>query len=88
MPTDVTRTSTLDRLLRAGGMFIRDEYGAIGLCFVACGRPVDFIEAQSLRGLPGDRPLCQFHASVCAQFGLETVLSRENDPIAACPPKA
>jgi hypothetical protein len=30
MPTDVTRTSTLDRLLRAGGMFIRDGSGAIG----------------------------------------------------------
>jgi hypothetical protein len=46
MPTDVTRTSVLDRLHRAGGMFIRDGSGAIGLCALACGRLLGFIEAH------------------------------------------
>jgi myo-inositol-1(or 4)-monophosphatase len=36
----------LDRLLRAGGMFVRDGSGAIGLCDVACGRLVGYIEAH------------------------------------------
>jgi myo-inositol-1(or 4)-monophosphatase len=36
----------LDRLLRAGGMFVRNGSGAIGLCDVACGRLLGFVEAH------------------------------------------
>jgi hypothetical protein len=62
MPTDVTRTSVLGRLLRAGGMFIRDESGAIGLCFVARGRPLGFIEGHITQGTASRLALCQIHA--------------------------
>lgn len=34
----------LDRLLRAGGMFVRNGSGALGLCDVACGRLIGFVE--------------------------------------------
>ena len=34
----------LDRLLRAGGMYVRNGSGALGLCDVACGRLVGFVE--------------------------------------------
>jgi myo-inositol-1(or 4)-monophosphatase len=34
----------LDRLLRAGGMFVRNGSGALGLCDVACGRLVGYVE--------------------------------------------
>ena len=33
----------LDRLLRAGGMYVRNGSGALGLCDVACGRLVGFV---------------------------------------------
>lgn len=33
-----------ERFLKAGGMFYRDGSGAIGLCYVACGRLIGFIE--------------------------------------------
>ncbi len=36
----------LDRLLRAGGMFFRNGSGALGLCDVACGRLIGYIEAH------------------------------------------
>ncbi len=36
----------LDRLLRAGGMFVRSGSGALGLCDVACGRLVGYVEAH------------------------------------------
>ena len=36
----------LDRLLRAGGMFIRSGSGALGLCDVACGRLIGYVEAH------------------------------------------
>lgn len=36
----------LDRLLRAGGMFVRGGLGALGLCDVACGRLLGYIEAH------------------------------------------
>jgi myo-inositol-1(or 4)-monophosphatase len=36
----------LDRLLHAGGMFIRNGSGALGLCDVACGRLIGYIEAH------------------------------------------
>ncbi len=36
----------LDRLLRAGGMFVRDGSGALGLCYVACGRLLGFVEVH------------------------------------------
>lgn len=36
--------AVLDRLLRAGGMFGRNGSGALGLCDVACGRLVGYIE--------------------------------------------
>lgn len=36
----------LDRLLRAGGMFVRGGSGALGLCDVACGRLVGYVEAH------------------------------------------
>lgn len=34
----------LDRLLRAGGMFVRGGSGALGLCDVACGRLLGYVE--------------------------------------------
>jgi myo-inositol-1(or 4)-monophosphatase len=34
----------LDRLLRAGGMFVRNGSGALGLCDVACGRLIGYVE--------------------------------------------
>ena len=34
----------LDRLMRAGGMFVRNGSGALGLCDVACGRLVGYVE--------------------------------------------
>ncbi len=34
----------LDRLLRAGGMYVRNGSGALGLCDVACGRLVGYVE--------------------------------------------
>jgi myo-inositol-1(or 4)-monophosphatase len=34
----------LDRLLRAGGMFVRTGSGALGLCDVACGRLIGYVE--------------------------------------------
>lgn len=34
----------LDRLLRAGGMFVRNGSGALGLCDVACGRLLGYVE--------------------------------------------
>jgi len=34
----------LDRLIRAGGMFVRNGSGALGLCDVACGRLVGYVE--------------------------------------------
>jgi myo-inositol-1(or 4)-monophosphatase len=36
----------LDRLLRAGGMFFRNGSGALGLCDVACGRLIGYVEAH------------------------------------------
>jgi myo-inositol-1(or 4)-monophosphatase len=36
----------LDRLLHAGGMFIRSGSGALGLCDVACGRLLGYVEAH------------------------------------------
>ncbi len=35
-----------ERLLRAGGMFYRDGSGALGLCYVACGRLIGYVEAH------------------------------------------
>jgi myo-inositol-1(or 4)-monophosphatase len=35
-----------ERLLRAGGMFYRDGSGALGLCYVACGRLLGYVEAH------------------------------------------
>ncbi|GAB2572429.1 inositol monophosphatase family protein [Microlunatus antarcticus] len=34
----------IDRLLRAGGMFVRSGSGALGLCDVACGRLLGYVE--------------------------------------------
>ena len=34
----------LDRLMRAHGMFVRNGSGALGLCDVACGRLVGYVE--------------------------------------------
>jgi len=34
----------VDRLLRAGGMFVRSGSGALGLCDVACGRLLGYVE--------------------------------------------
>jgi myo-inositol-1(or 4)-monophosphatase len=34
----------LDRLMRAGGMFFRHGSGALGLCDVACGRLIGYVE--------------------------------------------
>ena len=34
----------MDRLLRAGGMFLRNGSGALGLCHVACGRLLGYVE--------------------------------------------
>lgn len=36
----------LDRLLRAGGMFFRNGSGALGLCDIACGRLLGYVEAH------------------------------------------
>ena len=36
----------LDRLLHAGGMFLRSGSGALGLCDVACGRLIGYVEAH------------------------------------------
>ncbi len=36
--------TALDRLLRGGGMFARNGSGALGLCDVACGRQIGYIE--------------------------------------------
>jgi myo-inositol-1(or 4)-monophosphatase len=36
----------LDRLLRANGMFVRSGSGALGLCDVACGRLIGYVEAH------------------------------------------
>jgi myo-inositol-1(or 4)-monophosphatase len=36
----------LDRLLRAGGMYVRNGSGALGLCDVACGRLIGYVEAH------------------------------------------
>jgi len=36
----------LDRLLRGGGMFVRSGSGALGLCDVACGRLIGYVEAH------------------------------------------
>jgi myo-inositol-1(or 4)-monophosphatase len=36
----------LDRLLRAGGMFFRSGSGALGLCDIACGRLIGYVEAH------------------------------------------
>lgn len=34
----------LDRLIRAGGMYFRNGSGALGLCDVACGRLIGYVE--------------------------------------------
>jgi myo-inositol-1(or 4)-monophosphatase len=34
----------LDRLMRAGGMYVRNGSGALGLCDVACGRLLGYVE--------------------------------------------
>jgi myo-inositol-1(or 4)-monophosphatase len=34
----------LDRLMRAGGMYVRNGSGALGLCDVACGRLIGYVE--------------------------------------------
>jgi myo-inositol-1(or 4)-monophosphatase len=34
------------RLLRAGGMFFRNGSGALGLCDIACGRLIGYVEAH------------------------------------------
>ena len=34
----------LDRLLRSGGMYVRNGSGALGLCDVACGRLIGYVE--------------------------------------------
>ena len=44
-PTD-QYLQILGRFLKAGGMFYRDGSGALGLCYVACGRLIGFIEAH------------------------------------------
>jgi myo-inositol-1(or 4)-monophosphatase len=36
----------LDRLLQAGGMFFRNGSGALGLCDIACGRLIGYVEAH------------------------------------------
>jgi myo-inositol-1(or 4)-monophosphatase len=33
-----------ERLLGAGGMFFRNGSGALGLCYVACGRLLGYVE--------------------------------------------
>lgn len=34
----------MERLLRGGGMFARNGSGALGLCYVACGRFIGYVE--------------------------------------------
>jgi myo-inositol-1(or 4)-monophosphatase len=41
-PDDVV--PVLDRLMRRHGMFVRNGSGALGLCDVACGRLVGYVE--------------------------------------------
>jgi myo-inositol-1(or 4)-monophosphatase len=36
----------LDRLLQGGGMFLRNGSGALGICDVACGRLIGYVEAH------------------------------------------
>lgn len=36
--------TTLERLLRGGGMFTRNGSGALSLCYVACGRLIGYVE--------------------------------------------
>jgi myo-inositol-1(or 4)-monophosphatase len=36
----------LDRLLHGGGMFFRSGSGALGLCDIACGRLIGYVEAH------------------------------------------
>lgn len=38
--------ATIDRLLRAGGMFHRHGSGALGLAWTACGRLIGYVEAH------------------------------------------
>ena len=45
-PTPSGIVPVLDRLLRAGGMLVRSGSGALGLCDVACGRLIGYIEAH------------------------------------------
>ena len=41
---DAVLPRRFDRLLRAGGMFFRNGSGALGLCYVACGRLLGYVE--------------------------------------------
>ena len=34
----------MSRLLHAGGMYYRNGSGAVGLCYVACGRLLGYVE--------------------------------------------
>jgi myo-inositol-1(or 4)-monophosphatase len=36
--------AVMERLLDAGGMFYRNGSGAVGLCYVACGRLIGYVE--------------------------------------------
>ncbi|CAM5767394.1 inositol-1-monophosphatase [Labrys miyagiensis] len=41
-----TLLATLERLLKAGGMFQRNGSGALSLCYVACGRLLGYVESH------------------------------------------
>jgi len=78
----------LDRLLRQGGMFIRNGSGTLGLCFVGCGRILGYVEphlnswdavaALAIIEAAGGR----FNSDFLAGDGLLT-----GNPIVAGPPK-
>ena len=77
----------LDRLLRAGGMLFRNGSGALGLCDIACGRLIGYVEAHIN---PWD---CLGAIGVCRSAGVRVndYLSEDGllrgGPIVAGPPQ-
>jgi myo-inositol-1(or 4)-monophosphatase len=76
----------LDRLMRAGGMYVRNGSGALGLCDVACGRLVGYVEPHinSWDCLGAVAVLQAAGAQVSDFLGGDGLLS--GNPIVAGPP--
>jgi myo-inositol-1(or 4)-monophosphatase len=76
----------LDRLLHAGGMFLRNGSGALGLCDVACGRLIGYVEAHiNSWDCLGGIGVCRSAGVRVSDYVSENTLLRGGPLVAASP---